>query len=42
MKTFWLKTLWYVLGKLVNNDGLLRNIRELVAAAMRMDISGAE
>jgi hypothetical protein len=42
MKTFWLKTLWYVLGKLVHNDGLLRNIRELVAEAMRLDLSGAE
>jgi hypothetical protein len=42
MKSFWLKTLWFVLGKLVHNDGLLQDIRELVAESMRVDISGPE
>jgi hypothetical protein len=42
MKSFWLKTLWFILGKLVHNDGLLQDLRELVTTAMRLDISGAE
>lgn len=42
MKKFWLKTLWFILGKLVGDQSLLTDIKEFVNAAFNTTLSGDE
>jgi hypothetical protein len=42
MKALWISLLWKLVSHLVGNDSLLRDIKELVAEAANMTISGEE